>query len=86
MSKLMNFINKVENNPREEIQENLNVTQHEKNFTVHALIDLLIYKGVFSIDEWMIAQENAEICGGVLSIEQEITLLNNLICRRGING
>lgn len=86
MSKLMNFINRVENDSREEIQENLNVKQHEKNFTVHALIDLLIYKGVFSIDEWMIAQENAEVCGGVLSIEQEVTLLNNLICRRGING
>jgi hypothetical protein len=53
---------------------------------IHALIDLLIYKGVFSIDEWITAQENAEVCGGVLSIEQEVTLLNNLITRRGING
>lgn len=86
MSKLMNFINKVENNPREEIQENLNVETQHKIFMVHALIDLLIYKGVFSIDEWILAQENAEICGGVLSIEQEVTLLNNLITRRGING
>ena len=68
--------------PREEIQENLNVKQHEKNFMIHALIDLLIYKGVFSIDEWITAQENAEVCGGVLSIEQEVTLLNNLITRR----
>jgi len=85
MSKLMNFINKVENNPREESKENFN-NDHQKNFMIHALIDLLIYKGVFSIDEWMIAQENAEVCGGVLSIEQEVTLLNNLISRRGMNG
>ena len=85
MSKLMNFINRVENDSREAMDE---IPQHNNNniFLVHALIDLLIYKGVFSIDEWMIAQENAEICGGVLSIEQEVTLLNNLICRRGING
>lgn len=82
MSKLLNFINKVENDSGEEIQE----IEHPKNFMIHALIDLLIYKGVFSIDEWMIAHENAEVCGGVLSIEQEIALLNNLIHRRGING
>lgn len=85
MSKLMNFINRVENDSREAMDE---IPQNNNNniFLVHALIDLLIYKGVFSIDEWMIAQENAEICGGVLSIEQEVTLLNNLITRRGING
>lgn len=85
MSKLMNFINRVENDSREAMDE---IPQNNNNniFLVHALIDLLIYKGVFSIDEWIIAQENAEVCGGVLSIEQEVTLLNNLICRRGING
>lgn len=85
MSKLMNFINRVENDSREAMDE---IPQNNNNniFLVHALIDLLIYKGVFSIDEWITAQENAEVCGGVLSIEQEVTLLNNLITRRGING
>ena len=84
MSRLMEFIKGVEN-PRENAMDE-HPQQHNNNFILYALIDILIYKGIFSIDEWFAAQENAEVCGGILSIEQEVTLLNNLIHRREING
>ena len=81
-SELSNFIDEVEYT--KEIKEDASNTNIPDSITgdniiLYALIDLLIYKDIFTIDEWEIAQTASRNCFGICSIEQEISILNNML-------
>jgi len=78
-SKLSKFIDDVEFGKAVSNTEIDNRVTDDNIFIVHALIDLLIYKGIFTIDECEVSQINARNCYNVCSVETEISILSNML-------